>query len=366
MKLWCWSVTFVVVQIVPENPDPEVADDSPSKLAAIEVNTMLKNFTADPEFRGEPKGACKKLADELCKEVEQSVQSFQTDIKALPDGYECEAKGQNEVQHYREEVVRTETEYKVTTQQAEEASNAPVHFGVYYLSSLDESVCRQFWKDPAYTAAKKAARIAAERATDARFAFKSATEQYEESLHRAAEERWKCQCAVRSNYNLRYRTATKGKNEEANAYKKCNHMKCYLNNTSADQCKFTIPTVQGRQFGEYGVPKNECQATYRESTVTLKTIQKTVVDCTSETKLSLAANNDFVLALGPVQKEYFQKAANECLATNQWNDKGTPMLCCPTDQCCCQTDKGVTAGLCNSAAIGVAIKCVPVQRSRLA
>ena len=35
-------MTFVVVQIVPENPDPEVADESPSKLAAIEVTTMLQ------------------------------------------------------------------------------------------------------------------------------------------------------------------------------------------------------------------------------------------------------------------------------------------------------------------------------------
>merc|ERR1712166_1062697 len=344
--------------IVPENPDPEVADESPSKLAVIEVNTML--------LQGEPKGACKKLADELCNEVEQSVQSFKKSIQALPDGSDCEAKGQNEVEQNRQKVVSTETNYKVATQQAEEAAKANVYFSVYILSSLDGSVCSQFWKDGAYIAAKETARIAAERATEARFAFTSATEQYDESLHRAAEERWKCQCAVRSNYNLIYRTATKDKNDEANAYKKCNHMKCYLNNTSADQCKFTIPTVQGRQFGKYGVPKNECQATYRESTVTLKTIQKTVVDCTSETKLSLAANDDFVLSLGPVQKEYFQKAANECLATNQWNAKGTPMLCCPTDQCCCQTDKGVTAGLCNSAAIGVAIKCVPVQQSRLA
>jgi len=278
--------------IVPENPDP-------SELAAIEVSTML--------LQGNSTGACKKLADELCNEVKQSVRSFEQTIEALPDGSDCEAKGQQEVEQNRQKVVITETNYKVATQQAEEAAKANVDFGSFTLSSLVESVCSQFWKDGAYIAAKETARIAAERATEARFAFTSATEQYDESLHRAAEERWKCQCAVRSNYNLIYRTATKDKNDEANAYKKCNHMKCYLNNTSADQCKFTIPTVQGRQFGEYGVPKNECQATYRESTVTLKTIQKTVVDCTSETKLSLAANNDFVLALGPVQKEYFQK-----------------------------------------------------------
>merc|ERR1712166_1181584 len=284
--------------IVPENPDPEVADESPSKLAVIEVNTML--------LQGEPKGACKKLADELCNEVEQSVQSFQKSIQALPDGSDCEAKGQNEVEQNRQKVVSTETNYKVATQQAEEAAKANVDFGVYILSSLDGSVCGQLWKDSAYIAAKETARIAAERATEARFAFTTATEQYEESLHRAAEKRWKCQCAVRRSYNLSYRTATKDKNEEANAYKKCNHMKCYLENTPADQCTFTIPTVQERQFPDYGVPENECQGTYLDRTVTTKEIQTTVVDTVSSITLPTDALNTFFALLDDNERAYFK------------------------------------------------------------
>ena len=136
MKLWCWSVTFVVVQIVPENPDPEVADESPSKLAASEVSTML--------LQGNSTDACKKLADELCNEVKQSVRSFEQTIQALPDGSDCEAKGQQEVEQNRQKVVITETNYKVATQQAEEAAKANVDFSVYILSSLDGSVCSQF------------------------------------------------------------------------------------------------------------------------------------------------------------------------------------------------------------------------------
>ena len=35
-----WSVTFVAVQLVPENRDPlEVADESPAKLAALQQNS---------------------------------------------------------------------------------------------------------------------------------------------------------------------------------------------------------------------------------------------------------------------------------------------------------------------------------------
>jgi len=278
--------------IVPENPDP-------SKLAAIEVSNML--------LQGNSTGACKKLADELCNEVKQSVQSFQQTIQALPDGSDCEAKGQEEVKQNRQKVVITEKNYKVATQQAEEAAKANVDFSVYILSSLDEAVCSQFWKDSAYTAAKETARIAAEHATETRFAFKTATEQYEESLHRAAEKRWKCQCAVRKSYNLSYRTATKDKNEEANAYKKCNHMKCYLENTPADQCTFTIPTVQERQFPDYGVPKNECQGTYLERTVTTKEIQTTVIKTVSLVRLPTDALEAFISILSDKERAYFQE-----------------------------------------------------------
>jgi len=278
--------------IVPENPDP-------SELAAIEVSTML--------LQGNSTGACKKLADELCNEVKQSVRSFEQTIEALPDGSDCEAKGQQEVEQNRQKVVITETNYKVATQQAEEAAKANVDFGSFTLSSLVESVCSQFWKDEAYISAKETARIAAGRATETRFAFRTATEQYEESLHRAAEKRWKCQCAVRKSYNLSYRTATKDKNEEANAYKKCNHMKCYLENTPADQCTFTIPTVQERQFPDYGVPENECQGTYLERTVTTKEIQTTVIKTVSLVRLPTDALNDFIAVLDDKERAYFQE-----------------------------------------------------------
>ena len=40
VSLWCWSVTCVVVQLVPENRNPlEVADESPAKLAALQQNS---------------------------------------------------------------------------------------------------------------------------------------------------------------------------------------------------------------------------------------------------------------------------------------------------------------------------------------
>ena len=122
-------MTFVVVQIVPENPDPEVADESPSKLAASEVSTML--------LEGNSTDACKKLADELCNEVEQSVKSSQQGIQALPDGAQCKYEGQEEVEQNKQEVVRTETESKEAADRAEEAARATVNFGVFTPSKAE-------------------------------------------------------------------------------------------------------------------------------------------------------------------------------------------------------------------------------------
>merc|ERR1712166_205523 len=59
--------------IVPEDSGAEVSDESPSKLAALEVTTMLQ--------QGRSEGACKKLADELCNEVERNVQNFNKKLR---------------------------------------------------------------------------------------------------------------------------------------------------------------------------------------------------------------------------------------------------------------------------------------------
>merc|ERR1740133_334191 len=100
--------------IVPEDSGAEVSDESPSKLAAREVTTMLQ--------QGRSEGACKKLADELCNEVERNVQNFQQEIARIPDGSECQNKGQDEVEKSRQEVNRTQTEYSEAGRRAEEAS----------------------------------------------------------------------------------------------------------------------------------------------------------------------------------------------------------------------------------------------------
>ena len=140
--------------------------------------------------------------------------------------------------------------------------------------------------DSEYKKAKQKARNTVDRAREIRSMFEIDTTSYEQSLHSAAFKRWKCQCNVRSNYERAYGIATKGENKEANAYKKCNHMKCYLEETPAGQCIYGIPTVKGRKFDEYGVPKNECKA-YREDEVTSLEITKTVSTYYAESKGSI-------------------------------------------------------------------------------
>ena len=334
MKLWCWSVTFVVVQIVPENPDPEVADESPSKLAASEVSTML--------LEGNSTDACKKLADELCNEVEQSVKSSQQGIQALPDGSQCKFEGQEEVEQNKQEVVRTETESKEAADRAEEAAKATVDFGSFTLSSLDESLCSQFWKDDAYIAAKGNAEEAKEASREAKIAWNSATERLQESILRAANKERECLCNVQRDYNNAYSTATKNIDEEAKAYAKCNHMKCYLENTPADNCEFVVPTVSPRKFQD--VP-NSCDQILNIQKDADKNIKKFLTDAQP---VPAAIQND------PIKKDACTIDMGNYWCTTKYNIKpGRNAL----------IDSGVSGGVCApryaDAADDVPITCCP-------
>ena len=155
-----WSVTFVVVQIVPENRDPlEVADESPSKLAAREVTTMLQQGTKPDE--------CEKLAEDLCEAVSENVEKFDKEIGDLSDGSDCKNKGQILVEKTTLEVNTLKTTLKTRTDEATKLANAGVNFGTYPLNTLEESVCGQFWKDEAYVTAKQASQNAADLVTEA-------------------------------------------------------------------------------------------------------------------------------------------------------------------------------------------------------
>ena len=155
-----WSVTFVAVQLVPENRDPlEVADESPAKLAAREVTTMLQQGTKPDE--------CEKLAEDLCEAVSENVEKFDEQIGSLSDGSDCKDKGQILVKKTTQEVNTLEITLKTRTDEATKLANAEVKFGVFTLSSLDESECVQFWKDAAYVTAKQASQNAADLVTEA-------------------------------------------------------------------------------------------------------------------------------------------------------------------------------------------------------
>merc|ERR1712166_1690574 len=238
--------------LVPENRDPlEVADESPAKLAAREVTTMLQ--------QGKKQDECEKLAEDLCKTVSEKVRIFDEQIEDLSDGSDCKDKGQILVKKTTQEVNTLEITLKTRTEEAAELANAGVDFGTYPLNTLDESECGQFWQDDAYVTAKQASQNAAELVTETSAELTTLKLQLKEAIERAEEKRTECECDVRAAYNSLYIPATSTAGEDAAAYAKCKHMKCFLKTKNSEQClnlKFVVPTVSQEKKFARGVPEN--------------------------------------------------------------------------------------------------------------
>merc|ERR1712195_83682 len=238
--------------IVPENRDPlEVADESPSKLAASEVTIMLQ--------QGKKQDECEKLAEDLCKTVSEKVRIFDEQIEDLSDGSDCKDKGQLLVKKTTQEVNTLEITLKTRTNEAAKLANAGVDFGTYPLNTLEESECGQFWQDDAYVTAKQASQNAAELVTETSTELTTLKLQLKEAIERAEEKRTECECDVRAAYNSLYNSATSTAEEDAAAYAKCKHMKCFLKTKNSEQClnlKFVVPTVSQEKKFAQGVPEN--------------------------------------------------------------------------------------------------------------
>merc|ERR1712166_44750 len=238
--------------LVPENRDPlEVADESPAKLAAREVTTMLQ--------QGKKQDECEKLADDLCKTVSEKVRIFDEQIEDLSDGSDCKDKGQILVKKTTQEVNTLKTTLKTRTEEATKLANAGVDFGTYPLNTLEESECGQFWQDTAYVTAKQASQNAAELVTETRTELTTLELQLKEAIERAEEKRTECECDVRAAYNSLYNFATSTAEKDDEAYAKCKHMKCFLKTKNSEQClnlKFVVPTVSQEKIFARGVPEN--------------------------------------------------------------------------------------------------------------
>merc|ERR1712153_105101 len=238
--------------LVPENRDPlEVADESPAKLAAREVTTMLQ--------QGKKQDECEKLAEDLCKTVSEKVSIFDEQIEDLSDGSDCKDKGQLLVKKTTLEVNTLKTTLKTRTEEAAKLANAGVDFGTYPLNTLDESECGQFWQDTAYVTAKQASQNAAELVTETRTELTTLELQLKEAIERAEEKRTECECDVRAAYNSLYNFATSTAEKDYEAYAKCKHMKCFLKTKNSEQClnlKFVVPTVSQEKIFARGVPEN--------------------------------------------------------------------------------------------------------------
>merc|ERR1712086_637125 len=304
--------------IVPENRDPfEVADESPSKLAASEVTTMLQ--------QGKDADACEKLADDLCKTVTDNVQTSNNQIARLQDGSKCQNEGQYEVKKFRQEVNKWETKLKTRTSRATKLANARVKW-TYTLNTLTQGQCDQFFQDPAYVKAKQASQNAADLVTKAQSQVTTLTKQWKEHIVRAAVKRTKCECDVRAEYNSAYRAATKNAKQNEKAYAKCKHMKCFLKTRNSKKCMditVDVPTVSRKKTFAQGVPEKECKGTSSTSSTLSTSSTSTTTTLGSETESGSGEEEVSLPSLQP--------SPSPMVAANCEDDPGQACLAISTD-----------------------------------
>merc|ERR1712166_339016 len=227
--------------------------------AAVSTAAAVKDEVTIMLQQGKKQDECEKLADDLCEAVSEHVKMFDAQIGSLSDGSDCKDKGQIQVKKTTLEVNTWETTLKTRTDEATKLANAGVNFGTYPLNTLDESECGLFWKDEAYVTAKQASQNAAELVTETSTELTTLKLQLKEAIERAEEKRTECECDVRAAYNSLYISATSTAGEDAAAYAKCKHMKCFLKTKNSEQClnlKFVVPTVSQEKKFAQGVPKN--------------------------------------------------------------------------------------------------------------
>ena len=333
-----WSVTFVVVQIVPENRDPlEVADESPSKLAASEVTIMLQ--------QGKDEDACEKLADDLCKVVTDNVKTSNKEMSKLANGSKCKNEGQYEVEKSRQEVNKWETKLKTRTSRATKLANARVKW-TYTLNTLTQGQCDQFFQDPAYVKAKTASKNAADLVIKAQSQVTTLTKQWNEHIVRAAVKRTKCECDVRAEYNSAYRAATKNAEQNAKAYAKCKHMKCFLKTGNSEKCMnitFDVPTVNRKKKFAQGVPEKECKGT--SSTSTQPVQRGEIQPVTTEVTCYADGPGTTVVPCSPSTSTTTTTESTTTLGSETESDSETesgPMICMSVSQGVTESDE-----LCN-------------------
>lgn len=207
---------------------------------------------------GKDDSACRDLADQTKKEVDDSVDTQQKIIDGLDDGSECPNSGMDALR--KAQAAKAAAEEKLTSAQASEAaaSLASVDFGSYVFSSLTEGECGQFFADGSYVNAKATWTAATRARTKAEGEVTAATEALtaaEEAQKRAVQ---KCQCAVRDAEAKAWEGANADNDQDAKAYAKAGHMLCVLNDTPVGNCVTAPAPTVTRKVLAAGVASADC------------------------------------------------------------------------------------------------------------
>merc|ERR1712093_894487 len=243
--------TFVIFALVtlalatalqPETADEAVPETAP-EMTLVEAREEFDAHTeavATLEFlqetEGRSKNACKTLAENTIREIDQSVRNTQNVINRLDRGQRCHLEGKAALTNAERRKTHTEKEYTIAVKHLTDARNYQVDFGRYTFSGLREGSCNVFYNDGAYVNAKANYKRRQREQTQATGAQKTAVKNQNDAraAHLKAVE--KCRCAVKDQHAKGWTAANRNNANNAKAWKKAKHMLCVLADTPESRC----------------------------------------------------------------------------------------------------------------------------------
>jgi len=189
--------------------------------------------------------ACLDLATATEKEVKDNVKQQQDMLNKLPNGSQCNSRGQDLIK--KAEANKRDADRKVSdaNKKVAAANNANVVWGKAPFNSIQKGKCEQFYNGNAYRTA--ASRFATATATKqkAQGAAQEAKNGVALAKEQAASLVKQCQCNTATAHAKMLGDAKK-KSESQNkaAWTKAAHLRCVIKGISASKCRVpTMPTV---------------------------------------------------------------------------------------------------------------------------
>merc|ERR1712139_664860 len=252
------AFTLVVVGAIPDPIVPEAELLQQSYEDATATLAQLKAAGKDDK-------ACRDLSKTAIKEVQDSVNTAQSQINSLSDGSSCSKAGQELVSAAEGDLKAANKRATDAQNAANNAANAKGDFGSIPLDQMKPGKCGTFLDKSAYKNAVSKRDAAEREALRAKGEAEGAKKALDSARREAAKLKKYCECKALHTANKAYDAAAASNSANAKAWTKGKHMACVLDGVSPSKCSVgTIPKVSRRKMANGSINNSACHEEHKD------------------------------------------------------------------------------------------------------